>query len=448
MLWQCKKKPSDVTVATTGPCHSTPSKFQPSVQARVTVTPCLTGRTYSQRTPRHCSNSSSLAAASTQKHSTAPCSPSLELTVEEKCARNIPLNTEDFNLVRTLGTGTFARVCLVRPAAENDTNCGRVYALKILRKTEVIRLKQVDHVRQELAILSAVADHPFITRLHGSFTDPDRLFLLLDYVPGGELFTYLRRWKYFDEPVARFYTAEIVLVLEYLHETQDGIAYRDLKPENILLDRDGHIKLVDFGFAKRLGGRGMCKASGRDTPMSEAEHDSAAPAGLYSCETYTLCGTPEYLAPEVIQNRGHTGAVDWWALGILLYEFLTGYPPFWHQNPIEIYRQILETKISFPTSPAISSTAQDLILGLCTTDRSQRLGNMAAGAAQVKQHAFFADTDWDAVVNRRCTPPIVPVVRHAADAHCFDVYPEDDGSSRGEYTPELAELYDKQFADF
>jgi serine/threonine protein kinase len=141
--------------------------------------------------------------------------------------------------------------------------------------------------------------------------------MLLDYVPGGELFTYLRKLRRFEEPVARFYAAEIVLVLEYLHEQQGGIAYRDLKPENLLLDQDGHIKLVDFGFAKRLGYR-----------------EDNRPV-----ETYTLCGTPEYLAPEVIQNKGHTGAVDWWALGILIYEFLTGYPPFWHQNPIEIYKQ-------------------------------------------------------------------------------------------------------------
>jgi serine/threonine protein kinase len=133
------------------------------------------------------------------------------------------------------------------------------------------------------------------------------------------LFSYLRKFRRFDEKVARFYAAEIVLVLEYLHEHQDGIAYRDLKPENLLLDECGHIKLVDFGFAKRLG-RGS-GPTGR--PM----------------ETYTLCGTPEYLAPEVIHNKGHTTAVDWWALGILIYEFLTGYPPFWHQNPIEIYKQ-------------------------------------------------------------------------------------------------------------
>lgn len=211
-----------------------------------------------------------------------------------------------------------------------------MFALKILRKTEgpsdlrllapltlyvladrtiVIKLKQIDHVRHERAILGDVSGHPYITNLMASFSDRDFLYLLLDYVPGGELFSYLRKLRRFEEGMARFYAAEIVLVLEYLHEQQGGVAYRDLKPENLLLDAEGHIRLVDFGFAKRLGNKDG------------------------STETYTLCGTPEYLAPEVIRNNGHTTAVDWWALGILIYEFLTGYPPFWHQNPIEIYKQ-------------------------------------------------------------------------------------------------------------
>jgi serine/threonine protein kinase len=178
-------------------------------------------------------------------------------------------------------------------------------------------------VRHERQILADVAGHPFITRLIASFSDHDFLYILLDYVPGGELFTYLRKFRRFDEDMARFYAAEIVLILEHLHEEQGGIAYRDMKPENLLLDAEGHIKLVDFGFAKRLGN------NEDDRPV----------------ETYTLCGTPEYLAPEVIHNKGHTTAVDWWALGILIYEFLTGYPPFWHHNPIEIYKQYVLTYI-------------------------------------------------------------------------------------------------------
>ncbi|GAO17761.1 uncharacterized protein UV8b_04169 [Ustilaginoidea virens] len=349
----------------------------------------------------------------------------------ETFPRRHKLSPSHFKIVRTLGTGTFARVCLVRPANTADTPLeqstagdDQVYALKILRKTEVIRLKQVDHVRHERAVLASVAGHPFITNLQASFSDRDRLYMLLDYVPGGELFSYLRKLRRFDEPTARFYAAEIVLVLEYLHEHKGGVAYRDLKPENLLLDKDGHVKLVDFGFAKPLGYKD-------DHPV----------------ETYTLCGTPEYLAPEVIHNKGHTTAVDWWALGILIYEFLTGYPPFWHQNPMEIYKQIVEKPVTFPQDPPLSDAAKDIIRSLCTADRSRRLGNISGGAGRVKAHPFFRPIDWGDVINRRRPGPIVPPVRYPGDTQCFDVYPEDSGR-RDEYTHEMALKYDRYFEEF
>ncbi|KAL7913535.1 kinase-like domain-containing protein [Trichoderma velutinum] len=334
----------------------------------------------------------------------------------------------DFKRVRTLGTGTFARVCLVRPASatqplEEEKN-PEIYALKILKKTEVIKLKQIDHVRNERAILADVAGYPFITNLLGSFSDNESLYMLLDYVPGGELFSYLRKYRRFDEQVARFYAAEIVLVLEFLHERQGGVAYRDLKPENLLLDQEGHIKLVDFGFAKRLGYKD-------DRPV----------------ETYTLCGTPEYLAPEVIHNKGHTTAVDWWALGILIYEFLTGYPPFWHQNPIEIYKQIVEKPVVFPQEPTISDEAQDIIKSFCTIDRSRRLGNISGGADRVKAHPFFNGVNWDDMLSRRHRGPIIPPLRYPGDDQCFDQYPEEDGT-RIPYTADMANRYDRYFEDF
>ncbi|KAG6149810.1 hypothetical protein E4U28_007082 [Claviceps purpurea] len=340
-------------------------------------------------------------------------------------------NPDHFKVVRTLGTGTFARVCLVRPSNASDIpleqeNRGNaeVYALKILRKTEVIRLKQVDHVRHERSILADVAGHPFITSLLASFSDHDCLYMLLDYVPGGELFSYLRKLRRFEESTACFYAAEIVLVLEYLHEHQGGVAYRDLKPENLLLDKDGHIKLVDFGFAKRLGYKD-------DRPV----------------ETYTLCGTPEYLAPEVIQNKGHTTAVDWWALGILIYEFLTGYPPFWHQNPIEIYKQIIGKPLTFPQDPPISEHAKDIVRSFCTVDRSRRLGNLSGGASRVRAHPFFQSINWDDLLSRRRQGPIVPPVRYPGDAQCFETYSEEDGK-RDVYTSDMAQKYDQYFADF
>lgn len=165
------------------------------------------------------------------------------------------LRKEDFELIKTLGTGTFARVWLTKLANRKNGEDKKVFALKILRKVDVIRLKQVEHVRNERNVLAAVAGHPFITTMVASFQDTDCLYMLLDYCPGGEVFSYLRRARRFNEPTSQFYAAEIVLILEYLHE-QEGVAYRDLKPENILIDAEGHLKLVDFGFAKKIDNSG------------------------------------------------------------------------------------------------------------------------------------------------------------------------------------------------
>ncbi|KAJ4355433.1 cytochrome c oxidase subunit 1 [Didymosphaeria variabile] len=326
------------------------------------------------------------------------------------------LRKKDFELIKTLGTGTFARVWLVRlnDAQKGDEN--QVFALKILRKADVIRLKQVEHVRNERNVLAAVAGHPFITTMVASFQDHDSLYMLLDYCPGGEVFSYLRRARRFNEPTSQFYAAEIVLILEFLHE-REGVAYRDLKPENILIDAEGHLKLVDFGFAKKVENR----------------------------ETYTLCGTPEYLAPEVIRNTGHGTAVDWWAFGILVYEFLVGQPPFWDQNPMKIYEQIVEGRLRFPS--AMSSEARDLISGLCTVDTSKRLGNISGGASTVKSHAWFKDIDWDALYHRKIQGPIVPHLRGPADTRNFDEY-EPESIHREGYTKEMQEKYEDSFKDF
>ncbi|KAH6881759.1 serine/threonine-protein kinase YPK2/YKR2 [Alternaria rosae] len=326
------------------------------------------------------------------------------------------LREEDFELIKTLGTGTFARVWLVRlkDAQAGDEN--KVFALKILRKVDVIRLKQVEHVRNERNVLAKVAGHPFITTMVASFQSLDSLYMVLDYCPGGEVFSYLRRARRFNEPTSQFYAAEIVLILEFLHE-REGVAYRDLKPENILIDAEGHLKLVDFGFAKKVENR----------------------------ETYTLCGTPEYLAPEVIRNTGHGTAVDWWAFGILVYEFLVGQPPFWDQNPMKIYEQIVEGRVRFPS--AMSPTARDLISGLCTVDTSKRLGNVAGGAQRVKQHEWFKNIDWQKLYNREVQGPIVPHLRGPADTRNFDEY-EPESEKRDPYTKELSDKWEESFKDF
>ncbi|KAF1919386.1 kinase-like domain-containing protein [Ampelomyces quisqualis] len=326
------------------------------------------------------------------------------------------LREEDFELIKTLGTGTFARVWLVRLKDATSQDQDKVFALKILRKVDVIRLKQVEHVRNERNVLAKVAGHPFITTMVASFQSLESLYMVLDYCPGGEVFSYLRRARRFNEPTSQFYAAEIVLILEFLHE-REGVAYRDLKPENILIDAEGHLKLVDFGFAKKVEDR----------------------------ETYTLCGTPEYLAPEVIRNTGHGTAVDWWAFGILVYEFLVGQPPFWDQNPMKIYEQIVEGKVRFPS--AMSADARDLISGLCTVDTSKRLGNISGGAGRVKSHAWFKNIDWTRLYNREVNGPIVPHLRGAADTRNFDEY-EPENEHRDAYTKELSDKWDDSFRDF
>ncbi|XP_067007437.1 cAMP-dependent protein kinase catalytic subunit 3 [Anabrus simplex] len=282
--------------------------------------------------------------------------------------------------------------------------------MKILAIGDVIRLKQVEHVKNEKNILQE-ARHPFIVNLRWHYRDASCLYMLFDYVCGGELFSYLRNAGRFNTSTANFYTAEIILALEYLHG--QSVVYRDLKPENLLLDRDGHLKITDFGFAKKLTDR-----------------------------TWTLCGTPEYLAPEIIQSKGHNKAVDWWALGVLIYEMLAGYPPFFDDNPFGIYEKILAGKIEWPRH--IDPVAKDLIKKLLVQDRTKRLGNMKNGAEDVKRHRWFKGIDWQDVYYRKLKPPIVPRVSFDGDTRNFDEYPEADWKS----APSVGETEQKLFEDF
>lgn len=214
---------------------------------------------------------------------------------------------QDWDTIATVGTGTFGRVNLVKEKT------GRQYcALKIMSIPDVIRLKQEQHVQNEKAVLKEI-NHPFLIKLLWTGHDNRFLYMLMEFVPGGELFTYLRNRGRFSSVASVFYATEIVCAIEYLHSKE--IVYRDLKPENILLDREGHIKLTDFGFAKKLVDR-----------------------------TWTLCGTPEYLAPEVIQSKGHGRAVDWWALGILIFEMLSGFPHFSMTTRLGFTRKSLHAK--------------------------------------------------------------------------------------------------------
>lgn len=295
------------------------------------------------------------------------------------------LKLSDFDMLDTLGTGSFGRVRLCK-----YLQTGKFYALKILKKSEVIYLKQVDHIKTEKQILESIS-HPFIVNLAGSFQDEKNLYLLMEYVIGGEFFSHLRRAGRFPNDTARFYAAEIVLAFEHLHSL--STVYRDLKPENLLLDSSGHVKITDFGFAKQVEYR-----------------------------TWTLCGTPEYLAPEIILSKGHGKAVDWWALGILIYEMLAGYPPFYDEDPLGIYQKILEGKIKFPWH--FDRHSKDLIKKLLTADLTKRLGNLKGGAEDIKKHKWFQGVDWNGLVTKNVPAPIIPEVAGESDTSNFEKYPD------------------------
>lgn len=253
-------------------------------------------------------------------------------------------------------------------------------------------MKQVDHITSEKAILNAL-NHPFIVNLFGCFHDCRYLYLCIEYVVGGEFFTHLRRSGRFKNEAACFYGAQITAIFEYCHSK--NIIYRDLKPENILLAADGYLKLTDFGFAKVIEYR-----------------------------TYTLCGTPEYIAPEVLLNKGHGKPVDWWTLGILIYEMIVGYPPFVDEDPMGIYQKILSGKIIFPK--IFDRNAKSLVKKLLTADLGKRYGNLRNGVGDVKNAKWFRDINWELLTEKGIPPPHKPQVTSECDTSNFEDYPDSD----------------------
>lgn len=309
--------------------------------------------------------------------------------MEKAIDKSKKVKLTDYEVLQTLGTGSFGRVRL----AKNKSN-SKYFALKILKKAEIIRLKQVDHVISENSILASIK-HPFIVNMEG-FTQDDRyLYFVLEYVPGGELFTYLRNVGRLENQHAAFYAAQISLIFEYLQSK--NVVYRDLKPENLLIGEDGYLRLTDFGFAKVLEGGGR---------------------------TYTLCGTPEYLAPEILLNKGHGKPVDWWTLGILVYEMLVGIDPFSDEDPMAIYQKILKGKIKFPKD--FDNDAKSIVKHLLEADVSKRYGNLKNGAGDVKNHRWFTNINWQMILDKKMPSPYKPLVRSANDTSNFPSYPDSD----------------------
>jgi len=304
---------------------------------------------------------------------------------------NSPINLSEFEMLKILGIGTYGKVQLARYKPENT-----FYCIKILNRYTIFRHKQIEHVQNEKNVLASVR-HPNIVRLFGSTNDSENLYLVMEYIPGGELFTYIRRFGKLNFGTVKFYVAELVLVLEYLHSR--NLIYRDLKPENILLDSEGNVKLTDFGFSKFVTDR-----------------------------TWTMCGTPDYLAPEVIAGQGHGKAVDWWSLGILVFEMLAGYPPFTDENTLGLFAKIREPGLLvypefFPPE------AVDFIRNLLVVDPTRRLGMTRRGVLDIRAHPFFNGIDWNGIAERKTPAPLKPKLKGPEDTSNYSCGTESMGNS-------------------
>ena len=294
------------------------------------------------------------------------------------------VSLEDFQIIKVIGRGSYGKVCLVQYKKTKE-----LYAMKSLKKDVLLDQDQVESTLVEKKILEKL-DYPFLVGMVFCFQTEERIYFIMPFVRGGELFQHLRNCRFFPEEKVKFYSAIIGLSLEYLHT--HGIVYRDIKPENILIDEDGYLRLVDFGMAKVLQG------------------DEKATS---------FCGTPEYLAPEIITGEGHNKSADWWSYGILMYEMFFGIPPFFCDNQEKMYQLITRADLRFPKKINISETAKDLLAKLLIKDQDERLGSKS-GFNEIKEHPFFKGFDFDALEHRKIEAPFKPELKDAMDVTNFD----------------------------
>ncbi|KAJ2481788.1 Serine/threonine-protein kinase [Coemansia sp. RSA 2131] len=369
--------------------------------------------------------------------------------------RRTKLSVTDFQTVKVIGRGAFGEVRLVQ---KRDT--GKIFAMKILRKTEMIKKDQLAHVRAERDVL-AESDSMWVVQLYFSFQDTRNLYLIMEFLPGGDLMTMLIKYDIFPEDVTRFYMAECVLALEDVHRL--GFIHRDIKPDNILIDKDGHIKLSDFGLStgfhrqhdssyyqrllESIHREHPADPAAGAAPALAAPADGSAPVTLRreimltlsSKEklatwkrnrrqlAYSTVGTPDYIAPEIFLQHGYGKACDWWSLGAIMFECLVGYPPFCSDNSHETYRKIMHWRESlvFPDDVRLSPEAVHLIRSLLC-DQQMRLGRN--GAWELRQHPFFAGVDWPSL-RSRTRPPWVPPLSSITDTAHFPTDEIDQNTS-------------------
>ncbi|XP_069495028.1 protein kinase C eta type [Ambystoma mexicanum] len=296
------------------------------------------------------------------------------------------IGIEDLHFIRVLGKGSFGKVMLAKLKKSGD-----LYAVKVLKKDVILQDDDVECTMTEKQILALARNHPFLTQLCCCFHTPDRLFFVMEFVNGGDLMFHIQKSRRFDEARARFYAAEITLALMFLHEK--GIIYRDLKLDNVLLDSDGHCKLADFG---------MCK---------EGIHDGKT--------TTTFCGTPDYIAPEILKEMQYGATVDWWAMGVLLFEMLCGHAPFEAENEDDLFEAILNDDVAYPAW--LPQDATGILKAFMNKNPSKRLGSPALGGEiAIQQHPFFDEIDWDLLSQRKLEPPFKPRIKSKEDVNNFD----------------------------
>ncbi|CAJ0582104.1 unnamed protein product, partial [Mesorhabditis spiculigera] len=349
----------------------------------------LTGDKMSVRSKK---KPSIMSAMSTETTSTSLSDPSSVISVEPNqkivhTGGKSSISIQDFTFIKVLGKGSFGKVMLAEKKGSDE-----VYAVKVLKKDVILQDDDVECTMCEKRILALAAKHPFLTALHSSFQTPDRLFFVMEYVNGGDLMFQIQRARKFDEPRARFYAAEVTCALQFLHK--NDVIYRDLKLDNILLDADGHCRLADFG---------MCKENINKDNL-----------------TSTFCGTPDYIAPEILQELEYGESVDWWALGVLMYEMMAGQPPFEADNEDDLFEAILNDDVLYPVW--LSKEAVNILKAFMTKNPQKRLGCVASqgGEDAIRAHPFFRDIDWDALEARQVRPPFKPKIKNKRDANNFD----------------------------
>lgn len=357
--------------------------------------------------------------------------------------RRTKLSLEDFNTVKVIGKGAFGEVRLVQ---KRDT--GKIYAMKTLLKSEMYKKDQLAHVKAERDVLAG-SDSPWVVSLYYSFQDAQYLYLIMEFLPGGDLMTMLIRWQIFTEDITRFYMAECVLAIEAIHKL--GFIHRDIKPDNILIDIRGHIKLSDFGlstgFHKTHDSNYYKKLLEKEPPshtnpqngnlqapsMNNGNRNSMMVDAIHLTMSnrqqmqtwrksrrlmaYSTVGTPDYIAPEIFVHQGYGYECDWWSLGAIMFECLIGWPPFCSETPHETYRKILnwQETLQIPDDIHLSPEAEDLIRKLLT-NAENRLGRYN-GADEIKLHPFFRGVDWDTI--RQVDAPFIPKLRSITDTRFF-----------------------------